>query len=187
MMVELTPFDLDNLQTHYKWNNDKELNYLDSDYPFQFESYESFTSRIRSVLDHNNTSNQLLEIHRTDADELIGVIDIHEIDYHNSRCSLECTIGKKTYWNQGYGYYAMDKALTYCFEELGMNRVNTTAFDFNKPWIKLVKKLGFKQEGKLRQHVLKNGRYRDKLLFGLLRSEYESATVYVASAKSAVG
>ena len=187
MMVALTPFDLNNLQTHYSWNNDKELNYFDSDYPFQFETYESFASRMRSVVDHEDVSSRLLEIHRTDTNELIGVIDIHEIDYHNSRCNIECTIGKKAYWNQGYGCYAMESAIAYCFDELGMNRVNTTAFDFNKPWIKLVKKLGFKQEGKLRQHVLKNDRYRDKLLFGILRSEYEQKMVYTNGTKSAVG
>ncbi len=184
-MLELTPFDLKNLQIHYSWNNDRELNYFDSEYPFQFESYESFVNRIKSVIDPENTSSKLLEIHRSDTNELIGVIDIHGIDYYNSRCNLECTIGKKNYWHQGYGHDAMQSALNYCFEELDMNRVNTTAFDFNKPWIKLVKKLGFKQEGKLRQHVWKEGTCHDKLLFGILRSEYEHEAVYVTARKSA--
>lgn len=184
-MLELTPFDLKNLQTHYNWNNDKELNYFDSEYPFQFESYESFVNRIKSVIDPENTSSKLLEIHRSDTGELIGVIDVHGIDYHNSRCTLECTIGKKAYWHKGYGHEAVQCALDYCFDELGLNRVNTTAFDFNKPWIKLVKKLGFKQEGKLRQHVWKDGSFHDKLLFGILRSEYERQAVYVTARKSA--
>lgn len=185
-MVSLTPFDLKNLPTHYNWDNDKELNYFDSEYPFQHESFESFSARIKSVIDPENTTSQLLEIHRSDTDELIGVIDIHGIDYHNSRCNLECTIGKREDWRKGYGCFAMQSALEYCFEELGMNRVNTTAFDFNKPWIKLVKKLGFRQEGKLRQHVWKNDGFHDKLLFGILHSEYDAEAVYSVVGKSAV-
>lgn len=41
-MVEIKPFDLQNITLHYKWNNDEELTYYDSEYPHAHESFESF-------------------------------------------------------------------------------------------------------------------------------------------------
>jgi len=169
-MVELKAFDFKNVQTHFKWNNDEELNFYDSDYPHQVESFESFLHRVKNEV-RENPSTELLEIH-SDNNELIGVIDIHDIDQYNLRCTLECTIGNKMYWRQGYGREAMVKSLNYCFETLKMNKVITAAFDFNEPWISLVEKIGFKKEGVLRQHTFKKDRFHDKLLFGMIRSEY---------------
>jgi RimJ/RimL family protein N-acetyltransferase len=171
-MVELKTFDFQNVQTHFKWNNDEELNFYDSDYPHQVESFESFLQRVKNEV-KENPSTELLEIH-SDNKELIGVIDIHDIDQYNLRCTLECTIGNKKYWRQGYGREAMLRALNYCFETLNMNKVITAAFDFNEPWIRLVEKIGFTKEGELRQHTFKKDKFHDKILFGMIRSEYNN-------------
>ncbi|HKJ31970.1 MAG TPA: GNAT family protein [Balneolales bacterium] len=172
-MVELKPFDFQNVQTHFKWNNDEELNFYDSDYPHKIESFESFLQRVKGEI-HDNPSTELLEIHSEKKHELIGIIDIHDIDYYNLRCTLECTIGEKRYWNKGYGKHAMAQALSYCFDDLKMNKVITAAFDFNKTWIGLVRKLGFNQEGELREHTFKQDRFHNKLMFGMVKSEYEA-------------
>lgn len=171
MEVLLKPFNLQNIQTHYEWNNDEELNFYDSEYPHMVESFDSFLSRLKQVI-HYDPSVELMEIHISDTDELIGVVDIHEIDRFNKRCIVECTIGKKKYWKKGYGRDAMEKAIAYCFDDLDMNKVTTAAFDFNRRWIRLVENTGFRKEGELREHICKNGEYHDKIMFGLLKSEY---------------
>lgn len=171
-MVEIKPFDLQNVSIHYRWNNDEELNYYDSEYPHQVESFESFLKRIKSVLDENNRTARLFEIHLSENDKLIGIVDIHAIDEYNRRCFVNCTIGDRDYAEKGYDIEALQKTLKYCFEELEMHKVGTTAFDFNTYWIEQVGKLGFKKEGELREHVLKKGKFRNKLLLSLLESEY---------------
>lgn len=170
-MITLKPLDLQNLETHYQWNNDEELNFYDSEYPHTVESLDSFITRLKKVI-HYDPSVELMEIHLSKTNELIGVVDIHEIDHFNKRCIIECTIGKKEYWHKGYGREAMEKALEYCFEKLLMNKVTTAAFDFNDRWIKLVEKMGFRKEGELREHTFKNDRYHNKIIFGILKSEY---------------
>ncbi len=172
-MVKLKPFDLQNVGIHYQWNNDEELNFYDSDYPHKSESFESFITRIKDLLNNNPTS-ELLEIHLQENNELIGVVGIHDIDYYNKRCTIECTIGDRQYWHKGYGTEAVIKALGYCYNEIGMNKVSTTAFDFNKTWIGLIQTVGFKREGALRQHTLKKGEFHDKLIYGILKSEYKN-------------
>ncbi len=174
-MVTIKPFDQQNVALHYKWNNDEELNYYDSEYPHEIESFDSFLRRIKSVLDDRNESADLFEIHLSENDKLIGIVDIHGIDQHNRRCFINCTIGDRKYADEKYEIAALRKMLAYCFNELEMHKVCTTAFDFNSTWIDEVQKMGFKQEGELREHVLKEDAFCNKLIFGLLAEEYQQA------------
>lgn len=173
-MVEIKPLDLQNVTIHYKWNNDEELNYYDSEYPHQHESFDSFLKRVKSVVDNRNQTAELFEIHLTENDALIGIVDIHAIDEYNKRCFVNCTIGDRNYAGQGYDYEAMKVILGHCFNDKNMHKVGATAFDFNTEWIKQLKKLGFKQEGELREHVLKKGTFSNKLIFSLLEKEYQT-------------
>ncbi len=172
-MVVLKEFNLQNVSVHFKWNNDPKLTYYDSDYPFQPESFEAFLTRIKSVISEENKSADLLEIHLAENDELIGIVDLYSIDIYNSRCCINCTIGSKNYIGQGYEFEAIKKALSYCFDQLGMHKVTTTVFDFNIHRIKNIQKVGFRKEGQLRKHVLKQDTFCDKLIFSLLKSEYK--------------
>jgi len=182
-MVEIKEFNLQNVSVHYKWNNDKELNYYDSDYPHQHESFETFLKRIKSVLDERNETSELFEIHLSENDKLIGIVDIHAIDKYNRRCFVNCTIGDRKYADKGYDVEALEIVLDHCFNEKGMHKVGTTAFDFNTSWIESVEKLGFQQEGQLREHVIKNDAYCDKLIFSLLEKDFQSKHVEAAVAE----
>lgn len=174
-MIEITPFDLQNVSLHYKWNNDKELAYYDSEYPHEHERFESFLKRIKAVVDRENKAAELFEIHlKEENNKLIGIIDLHAIDAYNKRCYVNCTIGDRTYADEGYEEVALKKILTYCFSEKKLHKVATTAFDFNTSWIEKVEKLGFKKEGDLREHVLKKGSYCNKLIFSILESEFKN-------------
>lgn len=174
-MVEIKEFDLQNVSMHYKWNNDKELNYYDSDYPHQHEDFDEFLKRIKSVLDERNETADLFEVHLEENDKLIGIVDIHAIDQYNRRCYVNCTIGDREYAGRGYDVEALEKVLEHCFNEKKMHKVATTAFDFNTSWIESVEKLGFKKEGQLREHVLKQDEFCDKLIFSLLKSDFQTS------------
>ncbi|TNE70330.1 N-acetyltransferase [bacterium] len=185
-MIELKPLSIANVNIHYQWNNDEELNYYDSDFPHNNEPFESFLSRMKRIVETKNTSNVLFEVYEKQSNRMIGIVDIHEIDVHNKKCSIECTIGNKSYRNQGYGKAAFVAGLTYCFETLGMHKVSTSAFDFNENWIALATKLGFKKEGLLREHAVKRGKYSDKIIFGMLGNEFDVLKKALVSEKEAV-
>ncbi|MGF1670924.1 MAG: GNAT family N-acetyltransferase [Balneolaceae bacterium] len=171
-MIDLQPFNLENIRTHYKWNNDKELNFYDSEYPHKIETFESFLSRIKSVMDSSNDQARLFEIIDLYDNKIIGVIDVYGIDHFHKRCFVSCTIGDKSYRGRGLGREALNKILYFCFEELKMKKVGATSFDFNHAWIRTLKMTGFKKEGELRKHVKKAGVFRNKLLFSILESEF---------------
>ena len=58
------------------------------------------------------------------------------------------------------------------FRELGLHRFHTGVFPDNPRSMRLLRRLGFRTEGRARQHGLVDGRYRDLILFGLLRREF---------------
>lgn len=174
-MVTIKPFNLQNMALHYKWNKDEELNYYDSEYLPQNGSFESFLRRVKSVLDEKNDTADLFEIYLSERDKLIGIVDLHDIDTLNRRCYVKCIIGDRKYVGKKYEVEALRQTLAYCFNELGMHKVYTTAYDSNTGWIEEVQKMGFRQEGKLREHAIKKDKYCDKFVFGLLAEEYEEA------------
>lgn len=44
--------------------------------------------------------------------------------------------------------------------------------DFNERSLRMHRKLGFREEGRLRKIDFKNGEYHDRVMFGLLREEW---------------
>lgn len=62
------------------------------------------------------------------------------------------------------------KTLTeYVFKTLPLRRIYADVFLFNKASAKVLQKAGYRYEGRLRKHVLKNGKFIDALLFARVR------------------
>jgi RimJ/RimL family protein N-acetyltransferase len=72
----------------------------------------------------------------------------------------------------GYGTSALNMLLRYAFRERRLNKFSGFCLDNNAVSIGMMKKLGCKQEGTVREEVFINGRYHDRLLFGLTATEY---------------
>ena len=75
---------------------------------------------------------------------------------------------------KGYMKEAMAEVLRYGFDEMKLQRVEAFIEPFNEPSLKLAKHFGFKQEGHLRKHYMKNNVLEDSLVFALLKDEYNS-------------
>ncbi|MDP8948936.1 MAG: GNAT family N-acetyltransferase, partial [Actinomycetota bacterium] len=90
-------------------------------------------------------------IHLKAEEEPIGVISLMNISEANGSAELSVIVGHPEDRNQGYGAEAIDMILRYGFEELGLNRVGLSVFEFNEEAISTYEKLGFREEGRLRQ------------------------------------
>ena len=62
--------------------------------------------------------------------------------------------------------------LKHLFEELEINKIMAQTGEYNDASIALLKKLGFKQDGRLRQHHELDGEMYDDLLFSILAEEF---------------
>lgn len=79
---------------------------------------------------------------------------------------------KKEYRGKGIGAVMVKKSIKFAFRELNLNRVTAEVYEYNDHSIKLLKKLGFKEEGRIRNGKYHNSRFWDIIIYGLLRTEY---------------
>lgn len=172
--VKLTPLHFKNIYKHFEWNNDPELNRLDSELPYQKETFGEFKHRFEQMVYHPAPQNRDFEIH-ADEDKLIGLAYVVNISEANKHCTVGITIGDRDYWGEGYGRDALSVLLDYCFNEIGMHRVSTETFEYNEAWRKLVRDAGFQRDGIERDYLYREGEYYDKEIYSILAEEYRAA------------
>lgn len=113
-------------------------------------------------------------IHKRDTDELIGYGMIAHINHYNRRCDLGISLGwNRDIWGNGFASEALQAVIDYCFNDLGLNRIGVEVYEFNEHSIRLVERNGFCREGALRQHIFKDGVFKDSYLYSLVREDWE--------------
>lgn len=115
----------------------------------------------------------LFAIRQLDGDEIIGLLEFDGVDWSNRTTFVSIGIGEAAYRSRGYGKDAMAAGLRFAFHELNLHRVCLTVFSYNAPAIALYDSLGFSREGVYREHLERDGRRHDMILYGLLRREWE--------------
>lgn len=77
-------------------------------------------------------------------------------------------------WGEGLGREAVIGILGFAFETLGLHRVEATYRPANTRSASVLTKLGFQQEGLLREHVYAAGAWHDSLISSILEHEWRS-------------
>lgn len=85
--------------------------------------------------------------------------------------------GTLGYWigarhaRQGFMTDAVRGIIGYAFDELGLHRLEASCLPSNQPSQRLLRRVGFTQEGEARAYLKINGRWEDHLLFGMVSSD----------------
>ncbi|MBA3308210.1 MAG: GNAT family N-acetyltransferase [Chloroflexi bacterium] len=111
-------------------------------------------------------------IHVRLTDRLIGLTTFSALDADNGSVLFHITLGERDVWGQGYGTEATSLMLAHAFERLGLHRVGLSVFSFNDRAIRSYEKAGFRIEGRLRDAIVRDGRYWDEIQMGALRPEW---------------
>ncbi|MBP1950802.1 GNAT family N-acetyltransferase [Virgibacillus litoralis] len=102
----------------------------------------------------------------------IGDIAMLDIDHQNRNSVVRISIFEQEFLGNGYGTEAMSNLLEFGFEILNLHRIGLDVYSFNKRGMKSYEKLGFKQEGIIRDELFYNGEYHDSVIMGLLKDEF---------------
>lgn len=76
------------------------------------------------------------------------------------------------YHAEGYATEAIEIMIEYGFNQLNYHKIHSGAHEDNKPSRSMLEKIGFKQEGRLREHVYLQGEHKDLLKYGMLKQEW---------------
>jgi len=104
----------------------------------------------------------------------VGLTNICDLDWHNKRCNWGFYIADPNVRGKGIGIFVEYTIIQYVFGELKLSKLCGDLLSFNEAIISMHEKFGFKREGVLRQHVIKNGVSYDVVCIGLLRDEWEA-------------
>jgi diamine N-acetyltransferase len=91
----------------------------------------------------------------------LGTVSLTSIDRRSHHAEYGRAFVDPGQRRRGIARRASELIVGYAFCELNLRRLYLRVFADNEPAIRLYRRLGFEEEGRLRQHVFKNGRYRD--------------------------
>lgn len=75
----------------------------------------------------------------------------------------------KPFWGRGIMTDVVKAVCQHGFDKLGLAKINAHVFSFNEASARVLEKCGFEQEGYLRRHTVKDGRFIDSKVFGLVK------------------
>jgi RimJ/RimL family protein N-acetyltransferase len=105
------------------------------------------------------------------AGDPIGLI-IARVDRSEARSVELSLLVDADHWGQGIGMDMMQTILDACFGGWGVHRIGVRVEEGNERALALYRRLGFVDEGRLRQAAFRDGRHTDLLLFGQLAAEW---------------
>jgi ribosomal-protein-alanine N-acetyltransferase len=78
------------------------------------------------------------------------------------------------FWGMGIMTETLSAIIQYGFDQMGLHRIEVLISRPNKRSQTLIRKLGFKREGVLRDHYFVEGRFSDDVIFSLLKEEWKA-------------
>ena len=104
----------------------------------------------------------------------VGVVRLFDLNWKNRNVVIGFKIGKKEHRGQGIGTDAYMAIIRYCFDELGLHRINASYLESNIASQKVHSKCGFVVEGRIRDSQYQKGKWVDVISVGLLEKDYRS-------------
>jgi diamine N-acetyltransferase len=169
--VKLRPLEEADLPLLAEWRNQPEVwarffNKFPISFSGQRDWYKALLEERRKLL---------LIIEAIESSKPIGTIGFDNIDSINQRAEYgNLLIGHDESRHLGFATEASILLLSYGFDRLNLNRVFLHVLADNVKTVNLYKRLGFREEGLLREAIFDQGKYKDVVVMGILRREYRS-------------
>jgi RimJ/RimL family protein N-acetyltransferase len=140
------------------------------DLPRSAESYRAW-AREQAVAECDD-DRFLLAVETTAGGELVGTVGSHRTGRRSGWFEFDVMIGAG-HRRQGYATEALALLLRFMFAERRYHKCLGAIFAHNEASLALTRRLGFTEEGRLREHVFLAGRHHDLVLMGILAEEFD--------------
>lgn len=160
----LEPEDLEFL--HQIENNESFWKISHTQAPFSRFTLRSYLEN--SHLDIYETKQLRLIIEDTSNKNQIGMVDLFDFNPQHSRAGIGILI-HPNFQNKGFASQALTLLINYSFTYLNLHQLYANIISDNNKSISLFKKHNFKEIGIKKDWVLSNRKYKDEILFQLLK------------------
>lgn len=165
--IYLSPVNEDDAEIYIRWMNETVAQSF-GQYPLVVSSKSDLKWLFEPPADMQRYAIVLLE-----GDIMIGSVSIHNIDHLNRNAFLGIFIGEEENRSNGYGAEAIRLILAYGFKTLNLHNIMLSVNADNPEAIACYEKVGFREVGRRREWVFKNGKYIDRIYMDMLASEFE--------------
>ena len=167
--IRLTEFRRTDQDDLIEFLNDLELydRTLRIPYPYTAADAERWFALVKKLTKQNGQSvNWAI---RNEDERLIGGVGLEGPGLDRShRAEIGYWLAKP-FWGQGIMTAVVKTVCRYAFENLGLGKITAHVFSFNDTSARVLEQCGFEQEGYLRKHYLKDGKFIDARVYGLVK------------------
>ncbi|MFB8087020.1 GNAT family N-acetyltransferase [Streptomyces sp. NPDC055992] len=137
------------------------------------EQVEQIVSRSIASATETPRTEYALAVLRRDTDELIGFGRIAADPHQPRGATLGFALRPDT-WGAGLGLETVRLLLGFGFETLDLHRIWGARGPLNEASAKTLAAAGMTEEGMIREHILKAGRWRDSIVHAMLDREWHA-------------
>ena len=161
---EVRRMDLPLLQ---EWRNDPELRARTREFrPLTELDQERWFERITGP----NRKDYMYVVVEQETDNPVGVVGLCHHDPVNRSAEISFYVGASEARGKGFARRALTLLHGYGFCELNLYKIYAECYDFNEQSYRLLTKLGYKEEGRLKDHIWYDG-WHDSIMMGLFRGD----------------
>lgn len=169
--IILRAIEESDLEALHRWANDSETQDIMGNiyFPSSLDFHRAWFQNLK-----NEPLNQRFAIQAPNVG-LIGLSSIINIDWRNKHAWHGVMLGDVNVRGKGYGADAVMTTMRYAFDEMGLERLDGSMIEYNQASVDFYcGKLGWKEEGRQRNWYFRRGRYWDRIVVGVTRSDYLS-------------
>lgn len=164
----LRPLVADDLELVREWRNSEAVaQYMYSSEPISTEQQQAWFARLQ----HDDTKQYWMILHQG---QPVGVANLYAIHRGFRTCYWAFYLAEQQTRGSGLGAKVELAVLDYVFETLKLNKLLCEVFVDNAKVIAMHEKFGFRRESYFREHIYKQGSYRDVVGLALLRREWQA-------------
>lgn len=164
----LRPLRRDDIRHTLEWRNNPAIR--DRSFGTRFPVTEAMDeSWFAEALADTSNRRIIFAVEDAGIGELIGMVYLHSIDWVGRTAMFTIMIGEEAYHGRGFGTEATALALEIAFQHFNLRKVTLMVGADNAPARKVYEKLGFAEEGRLKDHVYYDGAFLDVLYLSKFR------------------
>ena len=163
----LRPIKMEDLLQSVIWRNDPEVR--DNIQGFRYPVSEEMESKwLKSFIETSGTDRAGFAIEDLKDNGLVGFVFLNNIDLINKQAKLGTVLGNREKWGFGFGTESSKLICDYGMKMLGLHRIWVEILSDNKASIRMCEKIGFVQEGMMKDHFFTNNKFHDVVFMGLI-------------------
>jgi len=169
--VLLRPVQRDDLRLLADWRNQPEIRLRTREWrPLTMPQQERWFGRITS--EETKDWMFVVVVPAGLVMTMVGVVGLCHWSPVDRTAEVSFYLGNADYERRGIMKDSLRLLHEWGWLSLGLERIWAEAYAFNERSIGILKKLGYREEGRLRSHVYRDGRRWDSVMLGLLREEW---------------